>query len=118
MGWISGFLDQILVFLQAIWDFVANGIYDLVRDAFVVLTKVLMYSYLQTLIFLIDVAFTVAMDLIESFGIADLITSSFNRLPVPIAQGFAFFGIPQALNIIFSALATRFCMRFVPFIGR
>ncbi|MCC0442984.1 hypothetical protein [Pseudomonas aeruginosa] len=26
--------------------------------------------------------------------------------------------MPQALNIIMVAAATRFCMRFVPFIGR
>ncbi|WP_447444323.1 DUF2523 family protein [Pseudomonas aeruginosa] len=32
--------------------------------------------------------------------------------------GLAFFGVPQALNIIMVAAATRFCMRFVPFIGR
>jgi len=118
MDWLTGFLDQILAFIQFVWDFLSNGIYEFVRDIFAIMTKVIIYSYVKSMIFLTDVAFTVAMDLIQSFGIADLIESSFNKLPAPIAQGFSFFGIPQALNIIFSALATRFCMRFVPFIGR
>ncbi|RPQ77041.1 Head virion protein G6P [Pseudomonas aeruginosa] len=44
--------------------------------------------------------------------------SMYAALPGPIAAGLAFFGVPQALNIIMVAAATRFCMRFVPFIGR
>ncbi len=32
MEWLSGFLDQIIVFFQWIWDFFAQGIYDFVRD--------------------------------------------------------------------------------------
>ncbi len=46
-----------------------------------------------------------------------MIRSMYAALPGPIAAGLAFFGVPQALNIIIVA-ATRFCMRFVPFIGR
>ncbi len=118
MEWISGYLDQINAFFQFIWDFFASGIYEFVRSIFVIATKVAMYSYITTLIFLIDVAFTVASELIESFGVAALIKSMFGALPAQVHAALSFFGVPQALNIIFSALGTRFCMRFVPFIGR
>ncbi|RPM31357.1 Head virion protein G6P [Pseudomonas aeruginosa] len=94
MEWLSGFLDQIIAFFQWIWDFFAQGIYDFVRDGLVVATKASMYAALQTLILLIDVSYTAARELIDSLG------------------------VPQALNIIMVAAATRFCMRFVPFIGR
>ncbi|MGE4307160.1 MAG: DUF2523 family protein [Novosphingobium sp.] len=118
MEWLSGFLDQIIAFFQYVWDFIAQGIYDLVKDGMVVATKAAMYASLKSLIFLLDVSYTVARELIDSLGISAMVRSMYAALPAPIAAGFAFFGVPQALNIIFMALATRFCMRFVPFIGR
>lgn len=36
MGWFSGFLDQIITSSQWIWDFLAQGVYDFVRDGLVV----------------------------------------------------------------------------------
>ncbi|EMD2212334.1 DUF2523 domain-containing protein [Pseudomonas aeruginosa] len=118
MEWLSGFLDQIIAFFQWIWDFFAKGIYDFVRDGLVVATKASMYAALQTLILLIDVSYTAARELIDSLGVPQMIRSMYAALPGPIAAGLAFFGVPQALNIIMVAAATRFCMRFVPFIGR
>lgn len=118
MEWLSGFLDQIITFFQWIWDFLAQGVYDFIKDGLMVLTKAAIYSALQTFILLIDISYTVARELIDSLGLAQTVRSMYAALPAPIAAGMAFFGIPQALNIIFVAAATRFCMRFVPFIGR
>ncbi|HCF3450905.1 DUF2523 domain-containing protein, partial [Pseudomonas aeruginosa] len=30
----------------------------------------------------------------------------------------AFFGLPDAVNMIFAAIGTRFSMSFIPFIGK
>ncbi|HHQ3511121.1 TPA: hypothetical protein ACSPMJ_005839, partial [Pseudomonas aeruginosa] len=73
MEWLSGFLDQIIVFFQWIWDFFAQGIYDFVRDGLVVATKASMYAALQTLILLIDVSYTAARELIDSLGVPQMI---------------------------------------------
>lgn len=118
MEWVSGFLDQIIAFFQSIWDFMQSGIYTFVRDMFVVGTKAAIYSYFTAMLFLVDVAFTTATDIINNLGIASAVKSAFSALPAPISSGLSYFGVPQALNIIFSALSTRFCMRFVPFLGR
>lgn len=118
MEWLSGFLDQIIAFFQAIWDFLLQGIYDFVKDAFVVATKAAIYAWFTGLVFLLDVSFTVAKELIESLGLSAQLRSMFGMLPPDVSSALSFFGVPQALNIIFSALATRFCMRFVPFFGR
>ncbi|MDF3868645.1 DUF2523 family protein [Pseudomonas denitrificans (nom. rej.)] len=118
MEWLSGVFDQILSFFQWIWDFLAQGVYDFIKDGLVVATKAAMYSALQTFILLLDVSFTVARELIDSLGISAMVRGMYAALPADIAAGLAFFGIPQALNIIMLAAATRFCMRFVPFIGR
>ncbi|MCY1276877.1 hypothetical protein D9M68_594320 [compost metagenome] len=118
MEWLTGFLDQIIAFCQAIWDFLTQGIYDFVKDGFVVATKAAIYAWFSGLLFLLDVSYTVARELIDSLGVASTLRNMFGALPADVAAGLAFFGVPQALNIIFSALATRFCMRFVPFVGR
>lgn len=118
MEWLSGFLDQIVGFFQWIWDFFAQGVYDFVKDGLVVATKAAMYGALQTFILLIDVSYTVARELLDGLGIPAMLRGMYGALPAPIAAGFAFFGVPQAINILIVAAATRFCMRFVPFIGR
>lgn len=118
MEWLSGFLDQIIGFFQWIWDFFAEGIYDFVKDGLVVVTKALVYGAIQTFMLLLEISYTVARELLDSLGVTELVRSMYGTLPAPLASGLAFFGVPQALNIIFSALATRFCMKFVPFIGR
>ncbi|MCY1353556.1 hypothetical protein D9M69_399000 [compost metagenome] len=77
-----------------------------------------MYASLQTLILLLDVSFTVARELIDSLGLSAMINAMYAALPAPIVAGLVFFGVPQAINILLLAAATRFSMRFVPFIGR
>ena len=118
MEWLSGVFDQILSFFQWIWDFFAQGVYDFIKDGLLVLTKAAIYSALQTFILLIDISYTVARELIDSLGVSNMVRSMYSTLPGPLAAALQFLGVPQALNIMFSALATRFCMRFVPFIGR
>ncbi|MBD9675672.1 DUF2523 domain-containing protein [Pseudomonas sp. PDM18] len=118
MEWLSSFFDQIVLFLQWIWNFLTQGIYDFIKDGFVVATQWAMYSALQGFLFLLDVSYTVARELIDSLGVSNMVRSMYATLPGPLAAALQFLGVPQALNIMFSALATRFCMRFVPFIGR
>ncbi|WP_430318746.1 DUF2523 family protein [Pseudomonas nitroreducens] len=118
MDWLSGIVDQVILFFQWIWDFFAQGIYDFVKDGLVVMTKWAMYSALQGFLFLLDVSYTVARELIDSLGVSNFVRSMYGTLPGPLAAALQFLGVPQSLNIMFQALATRFCMRFVPFIGR
>ena len=39
------FIGDILEFFQAVWDWIYSGIYDFVKEAFVLATKVAIYSY-------------------------------------------------------------------------
>lgn len=118
MAWVSSFLDQIINFFQYIWTFLSQGVYDFVKDALVVATKAAIYSYFSAMSFLIDISFTAAKEIIQALGLSSAVRSAFSALPAPVSSALNYFGIPQALNIIFSALSTRFVMRFVPLIGR
>lgn len=118
MEWITSFLDQIISFFQSIWDFLSVGIYQLVKDGLVVLTKAAMYSYIQMQLLALDVAYTSAQEIIGNLGVAQLIQQKYSGINGDLLNAFSFFGVPEALNILFSALSTRFALRFVPFIGR
>lgn len=118
MEWLSGFLDQIIAFFQFIWDFLTHGIYDFVKEAMVLLTKGAIYSFIQMQIFALDVAYSTAQSLLSDLGVSQAVREKYGALPSDIVNGLNYFGIPQALNIVFSALSTRFVLRFVPFVGR
>jgi hypothetical protein len=118
MEWLSGALDQVFTFFQYIWDFLTTGIYTLIKETMVILTKAALYSFIQMQIFALEVAFEAAQDIVNSIGITQQIKQMYSGLPAEVLSGLSFFGIPQALNILFSGLSTRFVLRFVPFIGR
>lgn len=118
MDWIAGYLDNFTTFLQWVWDFLTNGIYDFIKDGMVLLTKAAMYSWFQIQLFALDVAYETAQSLMSDLGVVEAVRSRWSGLPAEVANTLAFFGVPQALNIIFSALSTRFVLKFVPFFGR
>ncbi|SDF75231.1 DUF2523 family protein [Phytopseudomonas seleniipraecipitans] len=116
--WLGGFLDQIIQFFQWVWDFLSVGIYAFVKDAMVLLTKAAMYSWIQIQLIALEVAYEAAQGVMADIGVAEAVRQRYGDLPGDVASTLSFFGIPQALNIIFSALSTRFALKFVPFIGR
>lgn len=112
------YIDSILLFFQWVWDFLTTGIYDFLRDGMMLLTKGAIYSYIQIQLFALNVAFHAAQSFMTDFGVSQQLRTYWGQIPGDVAAGLNFFGIPQALNIIFSALSTRFVLKFVPFIGR
>lgn len=118
MEWLSGFLDQILDFFQFVWDFLSSGIYDLIKDGLVVLTKAAVYSWIQVQLLALEVAYEAAQDIVTDIGVTQYVRQRYSGIPSQTAAALEFFGVPQALNILFSALSTRFALKFVPFIGR
>ncbi len=116
--WVATYLDQLFSFFQYIWDFITNGIYDFVKDGLVVLTKAALWSWYKIQILALEVAYQAAREIVSDLGISQAVSQAYSGLPADVANAFSFFGIPQALNILFSALSTRFMLRFVPFIGR
>lgn len=83
-----------------------------------VATETSMYTALQALILLTDVGCTAARELIDNLGMPQMVHSMYAALSSPITAGLAFFDVPRVLNITMATVATRFCIRLVPFIGR
>lgn len=118
LSFISDFFVNVSTFFQSIWDFLYSGIYDFVKEVMAFLTKVAIYSYIQISILLVEVAYEVAQDIFIDLNVAAQVQSAYNSIPDQMRNTLAFFGVPEALTIIFSAVPTRMAMRFVPFIGR
>lgn len=118
MDWLAGYLDQVTVFFQYVWNFLSSGIYDFVKDGMVLLTKGAVYAWFQIQVFALEVSYEAAQGIVSDLGVADAVRQRYAGLPADVVSALSFFGIPQALNIIFSALSTRFVLRFVPFFGR
>lgn len=112
------FLNEIIQFFQAIWDFITTGIYDFVKAAFVLATKVAIYSYFQGLKFALEVSYEVFEELVNEIGISDTVQQYYNMLDADVRSTLAFFGVPDAFMLIFSAIGTRWTLKFVPFMGR
>ncbi|QMV61223.1 DUF2523 family protein [Pseudomonas berkeleyensis] len=118
MEWIAGVIDNFFTFIQWVWDFLTTGIYELIKDFLVLLTKAAIYSWVSLQVMALEVAYEAAQGIMSDIGVAEAVRQRWAGLPAEVASALSFFGIPQALNIIFSALSTRFVLKFVPFLGR
>ena len=112
------FISDILQFFQSLWDWLYVGVYDFTKSAFVLLTKYAIQAYFVTMIFAAEVGYDVFAELMRDIGVSQAVNSAYGSLPAQIRSAISFFGIPEALNMIFSAIGTRFAMKFIPFIGR
>lgn len=118
MQFISDFFIHVSAFFQSIWDWFYIGIYDFVKEIMVYLTKVSIYTWIQIQLFAIDIAFEVVQDIFVDLGLTQAVQSAWSMVPEAMRNTLSFFGIPQALTIICSAIPARLALRFIPFIGR
>ncbi len=113
-GWIATWFDSVNTFFQAVWNFMDAGIYDFIKSLLVVVTKALIYSYIQFKITMADVAYEVVQEIFQETGVAQMVKSAWSSIPGDIQAMLGFFNIPQGLTLIFSAIPTRWALKFVP----
>lgn len=111
------FVTDILDFFQSVWDWFYVGIYEFTKSAFVLLTKYCIQAYFASMLFVADVGYEVFSSLMNDVGVSQYVQSSYASLDVKLRSALAFFGIPEAVNMVVSAIGTRFAMRFIPLIG-
>lgn len=118
MEWLAGFINNLVVFINWVWDWFSSGIYDLLKEFLVVLTKASIYASLKVALLGLDVAYTAVQEIIQDIGVTQALQSAWNGIPSEVRGYLGFFNIPQGLGLILSAIPTRLALRFVPFIGR
>ncbi len=118
MEFISEFFVSVSLFFQSVWDFLYQGAYEFMRDVFVILTKARIYAQIKIAIFSYDVASETVRQIFDEFDFTAQVQGAYSLIPSDVRDTLNFFGIPEALTIILSAVPTRMAMRFIPFIGR
>lgn len=114
LSWLADWLNSANTFFQFIWDFMSSGIYQFFKDALVIITKALIYSYLQFKILMLDVAISVVKEISEESGAVALVKSAWGSVPGDMQSMLSFFNIPQGLTLIFAAIPARWAMKFIP----
>lgn len=114
LGWIAAWFDSVNTFFQALWNFMDSGIYQFVKDLLVVVTKSLIWSYFQFKIFALDVAYEVVQEILQDTGVTQMVKSAWSSIPGDMQAMLGFFNIPQGLTLIFSAIPTKWALKFVP----
>lgn len=107
--------DWLADFVQWVWDWLASGIYDFVKAAFVLLTKMMIVGWYKFTLFSVDVAYTVFTEFIDSLNLSQYLQEKYNSLDSASLKVLSFFRVPEGLTLIFNAIGTKIVMRFVPF---
>lgn len=103
-------------FLQSISDFFQQGIYTWFEETAKYLITTGMIWFIEAQIWSLQFAWEIAQGVISSLNLSSQITASFNGLPADVLNGVKFFKIPEALNLLFTALVTRLVLNMVPFL--
>ncbi|WP_443691452.1 DUF2523 family protein [Pseudomonas sp.] len=114
LGFIADWFTSANTFFQYVWTFLSSGIFDFVKTVLVFFSKMLIYSFVEFKLFMLDIAYSVVQEIMQETGITLLVTSAWSSIPANVQQTLAFFNIPQGLTLIFSAIPTRWAMKFIP----
>lgn len=101
-------------FLEYIAKFLAEGIYTFFVEATAYLIEGALISYVKFQLWALQFSYDVASVALDSLQISQKISQSLAVLPSDIQSGINFFRVPESLNIIISALTTRYVMSFIP----
>ncbi len=100
-------LDGILFFI----DWIYTGIYSFVEEVMQELVAWLVIAKLQGMLFMMEFSWGVAKQIMVNLNIGEYIDQGFSNLD-PVLMGYLnFFRVPESLNLIVQAIATRVTLR-------
>lgn len=115
------------VFFMDIWDSIVHffGFFEWFLDGW--LEKVekgiqLSLKYATYFCFWISeqaliTAYQITTEFLDSFNYADNVTSAWNSIPATPRAILGFLKVPECVNILVSAIGTKFVLKFVPFVS-
>lgn len=104
---LNTIIDGITWFIQ--WIYV--GIYEFVEEVMQELVAWLVIAKLQSMLFLMEFSWGVAKQIMINLNIGDYIQTGFSGLD-PVLMGYLnFFRVPESINLIVQAIATRVTLK-------
>lgn len=107
-------LTEIVNFLNFIWEFLTSGIYQLLEDSVVYFGVKLTIWSIEFMAWSIEISWEIAQGVLTAYNVQAHLDNAWSLLPAEIANGLAFFRVPEAINNILTALTTKFVMRLIP----
>ncbi len=104
------FLDFLVFYVVNFFEFFDDGVRLIMRQ----LAKATMWISYQAIL----AAGELVDELLANFDISSHMQSGWNAIPDRERQLLAFFRLPEIVNMLFSAVSTKFALQFMPFGGR
>lgn len=108
-------LTSAVTFFGAIDGWFGEEIYNFATWAFSHLVQYLTLAAIKFQILAVTFAWDVASQMLSDLNISSFIAEAWGAIPGDLSSALGFFGVPEAVNILISALGTKFVLRFVPF---
>lgn len=103
-------------FFDFIRDFILGGLYDLISSAFTWLITWLVTSSLETMLWALNLSWTVAESVIDSLNLTSYINQGFALIPTSMRGYAAALRLPEVVNVMMTGAIAKFTLRFIPFI--
>ncbi|OLQ70013.1 hypothetical protein BIT28_10740 [Photobacterium proteolyticum] len=110
-------MEYIYSILQILGDGISSvvvfilNIPHYIEQLFIYLGLLLFDIWLDTKIYTLNLALTIARELLSNYGVYDLIEIAFNRLSPDVRYVLTAYGFPDGLRMLFDAYATAFVLR-------
>ena len=108
-------MDSIFDAAQWIVDWLNTGIYGFVEECFQELTAWLVVAKVKMMIFMVHYSWGVASVILENFQVGQYLQSAYGSLDSRLLGYLNFFRLPDSINLVVQAYATRFVLNFLGF---
>ena len=103
-------MDTIVEALNVLINFIDVGIFQTIDSAFERFVVWCVLIYIKLKLYAIQLTWSFASVLVDSLNISAQLSTLWSGLDSSILNTLLFFRIPECINIIFSALITRFIL--------
>lgn len=99
--------------LKSLYNWFTDDIYDFVTEAFAYAIEWIVVGALQFKIWFAQFAWDIASNIMANIGLSQAINDAFAALDIQMIAYLTFFRLPEAINILFQALVTKFTIKLI-----
>jgi hypothetical protein len=103
-------------FLQNLSDWFTSGIYSWFEEAMIYAMQSLMIFFIKMKLFGLRFAWGIAESVLTNLNVFSTIQTLWGSVPGDMYAMLNFFNVPKAVNLLLTAVGTRFVFRFIPFL--
>jgi hypothetical protein len=103
-------------FFDWLFNWLSTGLWSIVQEAIVwLVTKIAIWKF-ESMLWALDFSWGIGRSVVESLSLSQHIQQAFGSVDTKVLNNMTFFRVPEALNIILSAVVSKFVLRFIPFV--